>query len=74
MVFVLQLGTRTVALAGADIIITHALHEVVHRIVATTQVATVMAQWEGAKVGRNSTVCVITLVIRCHFSFTIQTI
>ena len=71
MMLVLQLGTREVALAGAVLVITHALHEVVHRIVATTQMATVMAQWEGVKVGRRSPT-VLTLVIRCHFSFTIQ--
>ena len=63
-----------VTLARAVLVVTHALHEVVHRIVTTTQVATVVAQREGAKVGRNShPVCVLTLVIRCHFSFTIQT-
>ena len=72
MMLVLQLGTRAVALAGAVLVVAHALHEVVHRIVTTTHVATVMAQREGAKVGRNShIVCVLTLVIRCHFSFTI---
>ena len=53
MMLVLQLGTREVALAGAVLVITHTLHQVVHRIVTTTHVATVMAQRERAKVGRD---------------------
>ena len=74
MMLMLQLSTRAVALARAVLVVTHALHEVVHWVVTTSQVATVMTQRERAKVGRNSHIaCVLTLVIGCHFSFTIQT-
>ena len=64
---VLQLFISAIALAAADLVCTEALLKIVHRVLSTTLVAAIVAQ------RKSITVLGLTLVIRCHLSFTVQT-
>ena len=57
---------RAIALAAADLVRTEALLKIVHRVLSTTLVAAIVAQ-------RKSITVLLTLVIGCHLSFTVQT-
>ena len=66
MKLVLQLFIRAIALAAADLVRTEALLKIVYRVLSTTFVAAIMAQ------RKSITVLGLTLVIRCHLSFTFR--